>query len=314
MFKYPSLNSESLRIEKISVDDDWFVTEKIHGSNFQLKMDGAQLKVYSRNCRLSLPGDEADGEQTFPITPKYLPVVEKNRAAMLALGPGLSVFGELFGGAYPGVKSAGKPVQREVMYCGHYEFFVFDVYDHATEKFWDFGKTLEVCTEAGLSVVPVIKRCNFDELAEFLNAPDFERLTSVPARFDLPDLPNNVLEGYVVRPAHEPTEMDFKHGRRAYKARTKAYRETKSMGGGKMAQTMAPDTEVDAWFLDRLTPQRLTNAMSKEMDEELTTKLIAKYIGLLYDDVLKEKDFEGEVDVRRMKTHIGNFLRNELKL
>lgn len=208
MLKYPSLNSEAVAIADTGCG--WVVTEKVHGSNFQFQLDAdGTLRVFSRNHPLTVPGM---CEGSVLISPRYMPLLERIRPCMLALGPGLSVFGELYGGAYPGCKHEGKPVQKEVLYCPTYEFIAFDVYDHAAKSFWNWDTTRERCEAAGLRVVPeLLRTSDLARAIEFLDDPAFHSTPScVPKRVHgLPTTYTNIMEGVVVRPLVEPRELDL---------------------------------------------------------------------------------------------------------
>lgn len=50
--------------------------------------------------------------------------------------------------------------------------------------------------------------------------------------------------------------------------------------------------------------------MSKELDEEFVPKLIPKYIPILTEDIVKEWEGPGQLDMREVRVAIGDFLRN----
>lgn len=125
---------------------------------------------------------------------------------------GIQVYGELYGGKYdhPSVSAiAGlQPVQMGVWYSEKLQFLPFDIAVVFSEKdsietrhFLDFADATALCKSAGL---PFSTPLYSGTLAECLDYPiEFE--TTIPKIHGLPSLGSeNVAEGVVIRPAHEP--------------------------------------------------------------------------------------------------------------
>ena len=76
-----------------------------------------------------------------------------------------SIYGEYFGGNFPGADSKMKPVQKGIAYCPNHEFMAFDIKVSIPEyNFWvdvtDFDKFLK----DNIKYVPIYARGTFDEV------------------------------------------------------------------------------------------------------------------------------------------------------
>lgn len=188
---------------------EWVALEKIHGANFSFITDGNIVETAKRSSLIS------DTEQFF----KQEIVKDKYRDDILLIFNkikqenehtiSIQVFGELFGGHYPGIKSNFKHVQKGVWYNPQIDFMVFDIRVNtlmeidATTKpkkylsYYCSQNDLERYFQ-GLNIlknIPVMHKGSFDELMK-LN-PDFTTL--IPNIYNLPPLPDNKAEGYVIK-------------------------------------------------------------------------------------------------------------------
>lgn len=133
--KIPNIDSREARDIMVKhADGEWVAAEKIHGANLSLVTNGVSLWCAKRSGYLG--GDEAL-RQFFHADR----ILDTNRDAVLrlftmvhALHPDtthIRVYGELFGGHYPGTKNLLvdgkplKPVQKEVWYCPDMAFAPF---------------------------------------------------------------------------------------------------------------------------------------------------------------------------------------------
>ena len=118
--------------EQVPADMQWVVQEKVHGTNTSFLCDGNDVKFAKRT---SILGDD---EKFYD----YQEILEEYRDKVLSLYgrvcsqhkdvASISVFGELFGGAYPhpDVQRIGRLtlIQKGVFYTPSHEFYGFDIY------------------------------------------------------------------------------------------------------------------------------------------------------------------------------------------
>ncbi len=143
---------------KYSSNTLYVVTEKVHGSNFQLTTNGEVFKMGKRS------GYHEDGTMfnCKSIVDKYSQNVLDLHKSLFKKGQWMTVFGEIFGGGYPRaasdsvkepyptsntdktIQSIGikKPVQKGIYYCPHVDFYAFDIYDHTKNEYLSFQDAL----------------------------------------------------------------------------------------------------------------------------------------------------------------------------
>ncbi len=193
----------------------WAVTEKIHGANFSFIYDVANNKLNYGKRRGPIQPDEnffnfkSILEETEP---KILSIVNKikNKYTNTII---IIIYGELFGGIYPDIKTGFKPVQKGIYYSPNIHFSAFDIYlvttanivddnEKITGKFkdkefyLDFEESLAFFKEANIMHAEPLAIYNSYE--ETLNHNIiFNSL--VPAKLGLPQLQENKAEGIVVR-------------------------------------------------------------------------------------------------------------------
>jgi hypothetical protein len=272
--RYPSLLNE--KQGKSYSDARWIVTEKLHGCNFQFRVDADGIRVFRRNGELK-PGEKFHDWETMR---------ERLRDALMRLRLELGarvihVFGELVGGTYPGIPSSCKPIQTQIYYSPTYEFFVFDIIDegeteldlfsHAGKVPVDYATMISACETSGLRVVtPWYTHVTFDDIKTF----DFEEENSrIPIELGLPDPPGrNIIEGWVLR-----------SGSLRVKWRTKRFRNRRE------EPTPSRSNSVDQGVVDYvkslITKERLESVKSKELDLPLRG-----YATLMRADILEELD------------------------
>lgn len=197
---------------------EWVAVEKVHGANFQMTTDGKDVKCGKRTAFVT----EDDDKSFFGFTT----VLENYRAKVLALFDHVkrahpdvtvvTVFGELFGNGYYQIGSVersracekNKPVQTEVFYCPHLDFYAFDVrinfpvraHDttNTTQTFLSYDECVALWTTCGFPLfAKALKRGTFQQMYDF----DVEGMRSwIPHHFGLPELKDNFAEGIVIKP------------------------------------------------------------------------------------------------------------------
>lgn len=252
---------------------EWTAAEKVHGAHFAVVCEGDTVRAAKRR---DLLGDE-DLDAFFGVSriwPQLLVAAGRFAAAVRAgraVRGGdavVTVYGELAGGRYPhpDVPAAPgvDPVQTGVWYAPGLRWLPFDAtVETADGRVWLADRDLRAAAgAAGLSCVPLLARGPLNSLQDLPAAFP----SRVPALFGLPELADNLAEGYVLKPAGEWRESEA--GRPVLKVKQKAFAEDERYDG---ARPYLPPPEgaagAPAWLLVQasalLTPTRAAAAVSK---------------------------------------------------
>ncbi|GAA1256021.1 hypothetical protein GCM10009665_53090 [Kitasatospora nipponensis] len=287
---------------------EWVAAEKVHGAHFAVVCDASGVRPAKR--RVLLADDALDGFfGVSRIWPELAVAAARFAAALRAshgAGGEVTIYGELAGGCYPhpAVPAAAgvEPVQTGVWYAPGLLWLPFDAaVTTATGRCWLADRTVrELAAAAGLLCAPLLGRGPLHRLQELPAAFP----TRVPALLALPELADNLAEGYVLKPAgawSEP-ESAAAPGRPVAKVKQRAFAEDERFAG---ARPYLPPPQgaagVPAWLLVQsaalLTPSRAAAAVSKlgprtaveqvaaELTGDVLTEL-ADALGGLSDEVL----------------------------
>jgi len=270
-------------------DECFVITEKIHGTNFQLIVTPTDVKFASRNNLVDPNNFFSAGSL---IVPKLQTFIERlhelfnsyNLKAQQELKV-INVFGEFFG---PGI-------QRGVYY-GDYGYRVFAVYmvieNHnysksspkRVERRWlSYG-------EVG-NLISYYLGLNPDELqVPYIAMVDgLEAALNFDCRFNskLVDVEGeNICEGIVITPMY--TEYVDEHGSRfAIKKKNKEFMEKSKAPTLDVSANLNEIKELNTLFLTYITDMRLQGIFSKEgMIQDKTE--IGRYIRLLISDAIND--------------------------
>ncbi|MFI8522376.1 RNA ligase family protein [Streptomyces sp. NPDC085481] len=206
---YPKIPSRA-RLGEAPAAREWVALEKVHGANFAVVCDRAGVRPAKRRELLGESGlDDFFG--VGRIWPALAVAAERCAAALRRAHDAdhsvpVTVYGELAGGRYPHPDvppSPGtEPVQTGVWYAPGLLWLPFDatVETVGCGPRWVGDRTLrEAADAAGLHCAPLIARGTLAQVQE--RTPVFP--TRVPALLGLPELPGNLAEGLVVKPAEE---------------------------------------------------------------------------------------------------------------
>ncbi|MFC9619424.1 RNA ligase family protein [Streptomyces sp. NPDC056930] len=253
---------------------EWIAVEKVHGAHFAVVCDGTGVHPAKRR---ELLGDDAlDGffgvSRIWPVL--SVAAARFASATRSAWGDAavVTIYGELAGGCYPHpdvpAVAGVEPVQTGVWYAPGLHWLPFDAsVEEAEGKWWISDRALrEAAAAAGLTCVPAVGYGALNRLQELPCAFP----TRVPGLFGLPELADNLAEGYVLKPAGEWQEAGPAGvGRRpVVKVKQKAFAEDERFDGAR--PYLAPPqgaAGVPAWLLVQasalLTPARAAAAVSK---------------------------------------------------
>ena len=223
---------------------EWIMTEKIHGSNmcFYIYNDG-NIRVGKRNMMIGEKEDfchwqgllEKYRERLLAIRKSYLGENENEGVIM-------AVYGEAYGGIYngkdmPKSKECVRPVQKQVEYCPHIDFMVFDIAimegevgypDVSNLLYLEFEEAQKLCLDHDMPFTPVLFESKGLSLSEFVSSFDPETFyTTLPAYHNMPERVQGpqVAEGVVLRLRN--AGQQYYRGRSAmWKIKSLAFQET----------------------------------------------------------------------------------------
>ena len=306
---------------------EWVAMEKIHGANFSFLTDGMEVHVAKRSSILgteSFYGSAVLAEKyKNDIVEIYRRIKEENPNATV-----VQIFGELFGGHYPGQKHASnlKPVQKGVYYKPEVDFLVFDIKmntdlvesvdNEGTEKqAWylsqnEVDKFLDGLTLKG---IPVTAKGTIHEIVKL--DPVF--ITTIPQLYGLPPLLDNMAEGYV-----------FKANQRHPSRRSRPIIKSKNNVKFGEVRVKIPgeasnnNSTVNGWINDSLaycTQNRFNNTISKIGPDSIIPKITGIYVADVVKDFAKDLELndedtaEFEKLIKKIRSGVQSYLiQNEL--
>lgn len=284
--------------QALNSGDDWVVTEKIHGSNFQLACDGNRV----------VPGKRGGiiGESSFfnweTIYDKYhegvREIYEMIKKDVITLEQ-VTIFGELYGGIYPHDQVKPTPnaskVQKGIYYCPHNDMMTFDIYVHfihdsEVKGVWlKYTDVINLCTATGLMALNPLFIGKLEDALNYSNS--FE--STIHEYHGLPAIEDNVCEGIVIKPN---VPKHFGNGERVIiKNKNDKWSEKKSLPKTpKVPDVLSDDMIKHIHGLKELvTENRLKNLLSKF--GPVTQKEFGKLMSGMMSDIMSEylKDAEG---------------------
>ncbi len=257
----------------------WAVTEKVHGANFSFIYNSSTNMIkYGKRTGLLKPLDNFFNFKS--ILPKTMPQIEKIielvRASKINFSK-LIVYGELFGGLYPGYQSEYIPVQKGVCYSPNLHFYAFDIYigDYNGQPgyYLDFAKSIEIFKSSGILYAEPL--AVFNKLSDALNYPiGFQ--STIPKKLGLEPISNNKAEGIVVKSMTD---------RFVVKIKIPEFSETK------YSDNSVNTNDIYAIAESHITSNRFANAVSKVGPDDIPLAW-----SMMVKDILDELDLpEGKI-------------------
>ena len=257
--------------------DLWVVTEKIHGANMCFVCDGHTVSTASRK-RILPQSEDFFGSNSTGLVGRHLPTVLALVAEVRKYVPAdvVWVYGELFGGGYPGLvaEPSSVMVQGGLFYSNRLHFVAFDVAwakrsDTNVRHYLPFKFAMTLCRAAGILESQILMEGTQEECMNY--NPHFDTL--VPPRFGLPRIPkgaeSNPSEGIVVRPANieEIVSHDDERGQRQLvKIKAQNFQEKTNGAKGNSLKRQKKKTLLDQLWLEarkRTNGRRVESAVSK---------------------------------------------------
>lgn len=190
--------------------DIWVCTEKIHGSNFSITIDGdGNLTTAKRSSYIPLTASFFNFQRVLDkygkaCTSMIFDIFETGTSTGDGV-QGVSIHGELCGGGYqdmPAMPNA-KKIQKEIQYSNDTEFVVFDIRVYDSEGQYEYmphNAVVDICKKYGVPVVPIIFQGRLDECLSW-SAEHNADISEAWKLFGMPiELEGNIREGHVIKP------------------------------------------------------------------------------------------------------------------
>eukprot|EP01097_Dermamoeba_algensis_P005369 TRINITY_DN3415_c0_g1_i1.p1 TRINITY_DN3415_c0_g1~~TRINITY_DN3415_c0_g1_i1.p1 ORF type:complete len:404 (+),score=105.63 TRINITY_DN3415_c0_g1_i1:90-1301(+) len=278
--------------------EEWVVLEKVHGANFSFLVEegteNSELRVIcaKRTNILKMEDKFFNFQSVFR---KYEDSCKRLFKRVRELRPDRSIkkiliFGELFGGYYPDQSvSDSVCIQKEILYCPHNDFIIFDIHDGTS--FLDHDIILKLAEEVGMIALKVLYRGSFQSVLDYHES----FITTIPEYFHLPPLKDNMAEGVILKPVVE--KFILSHQRAILKKKNPKFLEVKKkQARPAVVSTPSKNHEQMVELVNSyVNCNRLHNVISKfgEVDERCQD--LGKLTGWLAKDSLDElKKLEGK--------------------
>lgn len=263
---------------------EYIVQEKVHGANLSFITNGEDILTAKRTEIL------ADSESFYNVKD----VREKYREQILSLfreleshgARSITIFGELFGGAYPHKEvkrnSLASTVQKGVFYTPDNDFMAFDIWLGNTGTFLDAELAESLFEKHGFLYAKTLFKGSLKECLQYPN----QFITTLPAQFGLPEIEGNFCEGVVIRPVK--TVYMYSGSRVLIKNKNEKFGEKTSR---KVKMVVEEKISEEAALLcseiaTLVNENRLNNVISKT--GEVSQKDFGKLVGLLCKDALED--------------------------
>ncbi len=299
----------------INDQDEWVAMEKIHGANFSFLTDGNCIHTARRSAILTSNDNFFNHDL---IAKKYESDVYQIYQKIKSDNPDtttIQIFGEIFGGHYPGFKSMRRPVQKEVLYKNEIDFLVFDIkinknpenLSDTNDIFFCFLSQDEIDTYLAnlplLRGVPVLGRGKFNNMISM--NPEFP--TTIPMMYCLPPIDNNIAEGFVIK-------LNKRHAgniiRPIVKHKNKKFTESKKVL--KNLPIVTPNNKYVEKTLEYCTQNRFNNTISKIGPDNKIEKIQGIFIADAVTDMKKDLNpaelEEFEKCVKKIKEYVSQYL------
>lgn len=199
-------------IQKIKLQhpniEKWCITEKIHGSNTCISYNYAEDTIkYGKRTSFLEEGEACYNVQDcLKPMEKEIRIVHKILTNTFEIAPtDVIMYGEVCGGSYPhpDVPRDNKAtrVQKGVFYNNTNSWVAFDIaYKLPSDDYYHYvpSKTFNaICETLSIPRVPLLAVVN--SLEEALEYPN-NQPSVLHKQFNLPEIPNNIMEGVVIKP------------------------------------------------------------------------------------------------------------------
>lgn len=288
--------------------EQWVVTEKIHGSNFSFTTDGITIKQARRTDYLKDTENFYKSKEFATKLQEKILNLYKNCLIdfpeLLSNGKILVIYGELCGGIYDNYPKTITAIQNEIKYFPYLDFYAFDIY--LDGKCLNYNNFAKICEKSEIKYVKPLFIGKLLEAVEY-STTHYEDLTTIPREHNLPDIPGNIREGHVIKTVEYAT---FKNSRRAI------IKHKNSKFNEKQPVVLVVEGE-DPILEQYITEQRIHNVVSK-----FGKGFEYKNIGFIANEYVKDVKQDYETDnpqkldkkqLDHVKRKVTKMLRNMIK-
>ncbi len=295
--------------------DKWCVCEKVHGANFGFHWfkETNTIKYGKRNSFIDDNDVFFGYKEILPNTlPKIKLIIESlNKKYELAQRlEKIIVFGELFGGIFPNIKTKSKAIQKEVYYSPNLNFYAFDIYlkkENEDGYFLEYEESCNIFKEVNILYAKPI--AIYDNFEDTLKHPIYYEST-LPEILGLPKIENNKAEGIIIRNMKNIDKSIFEEHQeydifnRYRKIPEKVIIKIKIP---EFMENKSENYSLKTWkdkARAQMTSNRLQSAISKigELDENNQSQIFKLYI----EDILEEIDGKNIIGLREWLYKVHN--------
>lgn len=241
----------------------WCVTEKVHGANLSVYVSRKGEIRFAKRSGFLRDDEEFFGhhEALGRHRPSIISISEEVFAKYSDVSC-VILFGEIFGGSYPGVMSAPgtRAVQVGVHYSPSIEFMIFDICINrdGLSQYLPFCETIEMAEKYDIFCATPLHVGSLTSCVGFNHSFS----STIPARLGFPSPPNgcsNIAEGIVIRSFSTPYTCGQEDEREIFKIKNAEFSE----GEGCPPPQRDDIAYLRDWVLSLVNPNRIASATSK---------------------------------------------------
>jgi Rnl2 family RNA ligase len=287
----------------IAEDSDkitWFAQEKIHGANFSVLTNGDSFAFCSRNKIINLEKDNFYNVKS---------IIDNIKQDVLSIysnitteSPYIIIYGELFGGSYPGINNVKqRSVQKGVYYSPNLQFIPFDIFLPEENTYLNFSVSLGIFKKSNVLHLNPVAKGSLEDLLNF----DVETNSTIYKLFNLPKIENNIMEGIVIRPS---IEYKYKESRLIIKKKSNSFLERKKeskLDKEKYKSLSHENLSLLTKINSYITENKLNNVLShlgyNSIEPKNIGTVIKEFQNDVIEDLLKEHPELDKMEIKQIK-------------
>jgi len=269
---------------------DWLCFEKIHGANGCIIVGDNNIQ-FARRRAIVDPSDKFYNYEKIvdkykdKLRQLYINIVDVHTTVTV-----VRVYGELYGGIYPGQKSVDIPVQQGVYYSPNVEFMAFDIHIDTNDGNSEWLSYKKYSSELGRVGIPYIVPLFEGSFKDAIKVDNYF-VTTIPKIHGLPLTEGNICEGIVIK----PSENILLDGEKIMiKSKNDKFTEKAPASTKNLKITEIPEEIRD--LSEYINNNRLDAAISKigEPGPENMGKIIKEFISDILEEYIKDHELTKE--------------------
>ncbi len=263
-----------------NLNENFIISEKIHGANFSMEgnIKDDNISFFRRNGIIK---KDEDFYNFYKIKDKLIEsclLFKKYLIKNSMIKNKFKIFGELFGGGYPSVKTDTRPIQHGIWYSPNIEFMVFDIY--VDDSYIGFIDNINILNKCGFEIVPILNfNCSFNDVLNM----NIKLNSLIPNILNHPKLENNIMEGIVIKV--DPPKYNNRQKRLIFKLKNDQFLEKRIKNNNiKNSKLNEESQKTLDTLLMYLCLTRLNNVISKIENTNNYRKIIGLFIKDAWDD------------------------------